>query len=168
MEAAKRGKSLLVYDSVFGNTEKIARAIGNTVNSGGAVEICRVSDYKPELLADVSLVIIGSPTRGFRPTKNIIDLINNMPAGTLKKIRVAAFDTRISTLDIKSKFLSFMVNVFGYAAKPIASRLKKKGGSLIIAPEGFFVNDSQGPLKDGELERAVEWGKQISNRINKF
>ena len=44
---------------------------------------------------------------------------------------------------------------------PIADKLEKKGGSLIIPPEGFFVKDSEGPLKDGEIERAVDWAKLI-------
>jgi len=52
-----------------------------------------------------------------------------------------------------------MVGLFGYAAKPIADKLAKKGGTLIAQPEGFFVNGSEGPLKDNELERASTWVK---------
>ncbi|GAI96433.1 unnamed protein product [marine sediment metagenome] len=53
------------------------------------------------------------------------------------------------------------MKLFGYAAKPIADKLEKKGGGLIIPPEGFFIKDSKGPLKDGELERAADWAKLI-------
>jgi hypothetical protein len=53
------------------------------------------------------------------------------------------------------------VKLFGYAAKPIAYKLEKKGGSLVIPPEGFLVKASEGPLKDGELERAADWAKLI-------
>jgi flavodoxin len=49
----------------------------------------------------------------------------------------------------------------GYAAKPIADKLKKKGGKLVLPPEGFFVQGSEGPLKEGEVERAAEWAKQL-------
>jgi hypothetical protein len=52
--------------------------------------------------------------------------------------------------------------VFGYAAKPISEKLRKKGGELIIAPEGFFVKDVEGPLKEGELERAAAWAREIT------
>jgi len=50
-----------------------------------------------------------------------------------------------------------MVGWFGYAAKPIADRLVRKRGSLASPPEGFLVGGSEGPLKEGELERAAEW-----------
>jgi hypothetical protein len=44
-------------------------------------------------------------------------------------------------------------------ARPIADKLVEKGGRLIFPPEGFYVSGTEGPLKDGELERAAEWGK---------
>ncbi|MBA7705071.1 hypothetical protein ES703_113895 [subsurface metagenome] len=72
---------------------------------------------------------------------------------------MAAFDTRISPTDVNSRFLNILVKLFGYAAKPIADKLERKGGELIISPEGFFVKGTEGPLKDGELERAVDWAK---------
>jgi hypothetical protein len=56
----------------------------------------------------------------------------------------------------------FVVKLFGYAAKPIADRLKKKGGELTIPPEGFLVKGTEGPLKEGELERAADWAKSLS------
>ena len=54
-----------------------------------------------------------------------------------------------------------MVKIFGYAAKPIADRLVKKGGKLIAAPEGFFVEGTEGPLTEEELERTEKWVKKI-------
>ena len=58
--------------------------------------------------------------------------------------------------------MNILVKLFGYAAKPIASKLERKGGELIILPEGFFVKDSEDPLKEGELERAADWAKLIT------
>jgi hypothetical protein len=52
----------------------------------------------------------------------------------------------------------------GYAANTIASTLKKKGGQLLVPPEGFLVTGEQGPLKEGELERAARWAGQIQLR----
>jgi hypothetical protein len=57
--------------------------------------------------------------------------------------------------------LSNLVNVFGYAAKPISDRLEKKGGELAVPPEGFYVDGTEGPLTEGELERAADWARQI-------
>ena len=78
---------------------------------------------------------------------------------------MAAFDTRIETSDIPSPVLRTFVKIGGYAARPIADRLKKKGGDLIASPEGFFVAGEKGPLKEGELERAAGWVRR--NRITK-
>jgi len=154
-------KVLIIYDSVFGNTEQIAQAIGNSLGSEENVETLRVSDMKPEQLIGLELLIVGSPTRVFKPTKAIMNFLNKIPLNVLKGTKVAAFDTRISTVDVSSRLLNILVKLFGYAAKPIADKLEKKGGSLIIPPEGFFVIDSKGPLKDGELERAADWVKLI-------
>ena len=80
----------------------------------------------------------------------------------LKGVKVAAFDTRFTMSAIEeSRVLPFFVRLFGYAAKPISDRHKKKGGELIIPPEGFFVEGIEGPLKEGELERAASWAKVI-------
>lgn len=154
-------KALVIYDSVFGNTEKIARAIGKGLESKMDVEILRISDVKPEQLPGVELLIVGSPTRKFSPTAATTNLIKKIPTNGLKSVRAAAFDTRISVTDINSRFLNFMVKLFGYAAEPVANRLRKKGAELIASPEGFIVNDTEGPLKDGELERAADWAAKI-------
>jgi flavodoxin len=151
-------KALVIYDSVFGNTGKIAQAIGSALGSQEDVEIVRVSDVKPEQLTGLTLLIVGSPTRQFRPT----GATTSIPKNGLEGVKVAAFDTRFTVSEIeKVRILAFFVRIFGYAAKPIADRLEKKGGELVIPPEGFYVGDTEGPLLEGELERAADWAKQI-------
>ena len=153
-------KVLIIYDSVFGNTEQIAQAIGNALGSQEDVEILRVSNVKLEQLTGLKLLIVGSPTRQFRPTAAINNFLKRIPKNGLKGVKVAAFDTRFTMSVIEeSRVLPFFVRLFGYAAKPVSDRLKKKGGELIIPPEGFYVKDSEGPLKDGELERAAAWAR---------
>jgi len=154
-------KALVIYDSFFGNTEQIAQAIGHALGSQGDVEMRRVSDVKPEQLTGLNLLIVGSPTRGFRPTPAISGLLKSIPRNGLQGVTVAAFDTRISVDDVDSSVLRLLVKLFGYAAEPIAGRLKKKGGALALPPEGFIVKGMEGPLQEGELERAADWAKQI-------
>ena len=155
-------KAMVVYDSAFGNTEQIAQAIGNALGSQEDVQTLRVSQVKPEQLTGLSLLIVGSPTQRFRPTEAIKNLLKRIPKNGLKGVKVAAFDTRFTMSDIEEiPVLPFFVRLFGYAAKPISDRLKKKGGELIIPTEGFFVEGIEGPLKEGELERAVDWARQI-------
>ena len=154
-------KTLLIYDSVYGNTEKIAQAIGEVLRSRDEVTILKAIDVKPEHFSNVTLLIVGSPTQAFSSTSPIKKFITNIPKQGLKGVNVATFDTRIAIEDIDSRILPTMVKLFGYAAKPIADSLGKKGGKLIIAPEGFFVKGTEGPLKEGELERAAGWAEQI-------
>ncbi len=155
-------RTLVVYDSIFGNTEQIAQAIGRALGSPDDVQVRRVSDVQPEELGAAELFIVGSPTRAFRPTPATSNLLKAVPAGGLNGVRVAAFDTRIAVEDTGSAILGFMVRIFGYAAKPLADALQKKGGRLIAPPEGFYVQDREGPLKEGELERAERWARQLA------
>lgn len=156
-------KTLVLYDSVFGNTEKIAQSIGAAL---GEAPVCRVSQVTPEQLSSLTLLVAGSPTRAFRPTPATTSFLKGIPRDTLKGVRVAAFDTRIAVEDTNSWVLAIFVRIFGYAAAPIANLLKKKGGELLALPEGFYVKASEGPLKDGELERAAEWARQLQRRIS--
>ena len=158
-------KVLIVYDSVFGNTEKIAQAIGSGLGSQVDVKLFRVTDIKVEQVAGLDIFIAGSPTRGFRPTPTLRDFLKSIPRNGLKGVRVAAFDTRIAVEDVDNPILPTFVKVFGYAAKPIADQLQKKGGELCVPAEGFFVKDTEGPLKEGELERAAEWPKRILGKL---
>jgi len=158
-------KALVIYDSAFGNTEKVAQAMGEALGSQTDVEVLRVTDVQPEQLRGLNVLIVGSPTQAFQPLPAIKDFLKSIPTQGLAGVKVAAFDTRLSMDDIESPVgrfvLRFFVKLFGYAAKPIADRLTKKGGELMIPPEGFFVEDTEGPLKRGELERAVGWVQQI-------
>lgn len=156
---------LVVYESYFGNTEQIARAIyealSRTQDALGTVRLLNAAGVKPEDLAGVGLLVVGSPTRGFRPTEATVAFLKGIPKGSLRGVRVAAFDTRILLETIDSKALRWMVNTGGYAAKHIASSLQKSGGELVAPPEGFLVTGEEGPLKDGELERAAAWANKL-------
>ena len=154
-------KILIIYDSFFGNTANIARAIGEALSPKNQVEVVRISALKPEQLTGVDLLIVGSPTRAFRPTKPIVKFLKNLPNGALKNVQVAAFDTRINPAEGNSRFLNICVKLFGYAAGPLARLLVRKGGRQICEPAGFFVKASEGPLKEGELQRATEWVKNV-------
>ncbi len=158
-------KSRILYDSVFGNTEEIAKAMYNAINANIDTEISRVNDTHPQDLLNYDLLIVGSPTRAFSPTPSTSKLLKQIKARGLKDTFIAAFDTRMEIDKINSKFLKVMEKLFGYAAKPIADLLIKKGGKLVAPPEGFIVDGEQGPLKAGELERAANWAKTLLTQI---
>jgi flavodoxin len=144
-------KALIVYDSTYGNTEKIAKAIGAALT--GEVKVLRAGEVNPAELNAFDLLVIGSPTYGGRPMPSVAELLNKIPESAIKGKNIAAFDTRIPTK---------LAKIFGYAADRIAKNLKEKGGNLVVPGEGFFVNGKEGPLKEGELERAASWAKELT------
>ncbi len=155
-------KYLVIYDSIFGNTEKIARAIGQELAKSGQGETLRVSDVGAGQLADLDLLVVGSPTRAFQPTPAVKDLLKSLPGSALKGIQAAAFDTRMDVKEVNNLILTVMAGIFGYAAGTIAGVLKQKG-ALVLTPEGdFFVTGSEGPLHDGEMERAAQWAARLA------
>jgi flavodoxin len=153
-------KALVIYDSVFGNTEKIALAVGEAAGA----QVVKVGALQDGALAGVTLLLVGSPTRGFRPTEGIQKLLKGLPKNALKGVAVGGFDTRMDVKEVKNRVLTFMEGIFGYAAEPIAKALVKCGGRQAVPPAGFFVHGSEGPLWDGELERAKEWGRQAAGK----
>ena len=119
--------ALIVYDSVFGNTEKVAQAIGAALGPQGNVETLPVSQVTVDQLRGLDLLIVGSPTRGFRPTEAISQLLKTLPKNQLADVSVAAFDTRIWLTTIDSSVFRLIVDKGGYAASTLANALKKKG-----------------------------------------
>jgi flavodoxin len=159
-------KTVVVYDSMFGNTEKIAQAVGGALAGAGEVLTVRVKDAKPDVLAGAALVVAGTPTHGGRPSPTMKEWLDALPAKSLAGAKVAAFDTRMVKEDIKSAVARFFVGLFGYAADPLNKTLVKLGGAPVVQPEGFRVLDREGPLKDGEIERAAAWGAQVLAAAN--
>ena len=149
---------LVVYDSMYGNTEKIAQAIGSAIGA----DVRAVKEVTSDQLVAVDALVVGSPTQAFQPLKSVKNWVKNLPAGTLKGVRIAAFDTRADVAQIGNRLLTLLTRLFGYAAEPLSAWLEKKGGSIIVAPEGFIVEGKEGPLRTGEIERATNWAKQIS------
>ncbi len=152
-------KALVIYDSVFGNTERLAREIGKAL--GSEVPVVLVGKVTPADLAGLDVLLVGSPTRGFKPTPAFTGVLEALPADSLRWVKVSAFDTRIPLESIKSRLIRSIVKRGGYADKPIGETLVRKGGELAIPTGGFFVAASEGPLQKGELERAAEWAKGI-------
>ena len=153
---------MIAFDSQFGNTEKVARAIAEGLDSAGEVVVRLVSSVQPGDIQGLDLLVVGSPTQRFRPTEATSKFLKSIHRGGLVDVGVASFDTRFTQEEIdKIKMLSFFVGIFGYAAKPIADGLVKKGGKLLLPPEGFYVDGIEGPLLPGKLERARTWGESL-------
>jgi flavodoxin len=147
-------KTCIVYDSKYGNTETVAKAMGGALP--GSVKVLRAEKDALSDLKAGDLLILGSPTWGGKPTQAVQAVLQAVPGDGLKGVRTAAFDTRVSNPVAK---------LFGNAAVKIADALQKKGGTPAAGPEGFFVEKSRGPLRSGEKERAAQWAKSIATSV---
>lgn len=136
-------KTLVVFDSNFGNTRQVAGYIAGQI--GSSASLMHVDDFKQRDLEGVGLLIVGCPINAWSPTPKIKAFLNKMAARKLNGINVAAFDTRIRS------FIS------GNAAKKIARSLTRSGGHLLVPGEGFYVKAKEGPLFEGEQKRVQEW-----------
>lgn len=151
-------EQLVIFDSVFGNTAKIAKAIGEAL---GDAPVKKISEISKADLENVKILFVGSPTRAFNPTPEVNNFLKGLERSALNGVKAAAFDTRIPLDKAEPGFLRFMIKIFGYADTKIVKQLSKAGATIAIDSEGFAVKDSEGPLADGELERAKAWAKKI-------
>jgi hypothetical protein len=164
-------RTVVVFESMFGNTKEIAKAIGSGLSEHGAVDMVEVGTAESAIPAGVDLVVVGGPTHAHgmsRPgTRRGAE--NDEKASTIGQTRVglrdwlarlerppagvaaAAFDTRFD----KPEWLT------GSAARGADRQLRRLGFDVLAPAESFFVAKSYGPLVDGELERARRWGSRL-------
>ena len=155
--------ALVIYNSAYGNTAQIARAIGDALGSPADVAILQVGEVTPDHLSGLRLLIVGSPTQRFSATPAITSFLKGLPERHLNGVKVAAFDTRFTREHMKSvsSVLSFSAGLVGnsaYAAKSIAAGLKKKAAIWSLRPKGFYVQKTRkDPCWKVSSSRAAEW-----------
>lgn len=147
--------TLVVYDSQFGNTERIAQVIADTLHALGQAQAVRAMPGGRIEIEGVEMLIVGSPTQGWRPTQPIQSFLDGLSPERLRGISIACFDTRFR----KSRWLT------GSAAGVMAKILRKMGITPVVPPESFFVVGKEGPLYDGELDRAGIWARMLFTRV---
>ena len=164
-------RALVVYESLWGNTEKVARAIGTGLGADYELEILD-SDAAPPSADGFDLLVVGGPTHAFsmtrpntradavkshgaphEPARGIREWLNQLEKdGT--GIPSAAFDTRVDKPRLP-----------GSAAKAAKHELHSLGFATEIKQRSFHVHNYAGPLVDGELDRAFEWAGEILEQL---
>ena len=153
-------KVLVLYDSLYGNTKKVAEAVAGALKKFGTVKLVPVKSAKLTDLKSVDLLVVGSPTHAGRAKPELQAFLDSIPTGGLRGKRVAAFDTRVAAADV-NVFLKLLITVIGFAAPKITKTLVAKGGTRAADPAGFIVTGKEGPLKDGELPRVAKWASSL-------
>jgi flavodoxin len=149
---------LIVFDSMFGNTERIAWAMGAALASQATVAVKRVADVPVADPATFDLLIVGGPTQRHGASPALAAWLEGLGRRTLSGVPAAAFDTRYRMSPLLS----------GAAARVVARRLRRAGCRLVTAPESFLIERHQPPpgeqrrhdverLEAGEVERAGAW-----------
>ncbi len=155
-----------MYESLWGNTEAIARAIAQGL--GDNTEVVDVAN-SPTITDDIDLIVAGGPTHAFSMTREntregamqqgatqgstklgLREWMNALPSHRPHQ-RIATFDTRVD----KVRMLP------GSAARAAAKVARKRGYEQLGHSESFYVNDVGGPLLEGEVERARTWGNLL-------
>ena len=148
--------ALIVCYSKFGNTTKIAEAIAETLGSDGSAHVISMDQLSVSDLTGIDLVVAGTPTHRMNLPEAVRPVFETLPRRILRGTPVAAFDTSYKMSAWLARFT---------AARRLLSRLRKLGGKRILPPETFHVVEREGPLYDGEIERAREWASLILERI---
>jgi hypothetical protein len=167
-------KAVVAYESIYGNTRRIAEAIAAGLEPLGEVAVISVNHEDSGGADGADLLVVGGPTHMHGLATSMSrkqaaqaaeeedvsvepgaaegpGLRNWLSERAGEGTPAAAFDTRID----RSAVLT------GAAARGIAKRLRRRGYELLADPESFFVEDSEGPLAAGELDRARAWGESL-------
>jgi flavodoxin I len=148
-------KAVVVYDSKFGNTERLARAIAERLGTGEAAPVVAATAASARDLAGIDLLALGGPTQGHGVSAALRTFIDRLPEDAVQGMPAVTFDTRLDWPKVLS----------GSAAARSARRLTRKGARLVVPPESFIVQGSEGPLADGELDRASKWADGVLAKV---
>ncbi len=140
---------LISYDTLHGNTEQIAKAIAERLESAGEVVVKKMEETGPDDVRSADLVVAGCPVHAWNMSRGARAFVKALARERFEGKRAAAFDTKL-----ESRFA-------GSAAKRLLRELEKRGFQMAAAPESFFVTGMEGPLKEGETERARMFGVKL-------
>jgi hypothetical protein len=161
-------KAVVVYESLWGNTAAVARAIAEGIGSGA--QALSTAEATGEAMTGADLIVAGAPVIGFRlPTDETREGARTNPGGKPPRPADLSHPSMRSWLDAlptghgrSAAFDTEVRGPFGKAAPTIAEALEEAGYARLADPVGFTVAGRFGPLRKGELERARRWGVELA------
>jgi len=153
-------KGIVVYDTSYGNTKTIAETIAETLKeSGFEVHLSHVKDVKELNAKDYDFLVLGSPTRIGNMSFTLSRFIGGKIKGEEWKNKpFASFDTELRG-NIEKGGAS--------AAEKIAKNLSEKGLKQILPILKTAVLGNKGPLKEGEIENARKYARELASKLKK-
>lgn len=163
-------KAVVVYESLWGNTAAIARAIAEGIGPGTQAV---TTDAAPvEAIADADLIVAGAPVLAFSlPTDAMRDSVASSEVGAPRPPDLAHPSLR-SWLDSlpagSGRCAAFETRIWWSprgATGDIEKRMERAGYRTVAKAQKFVVKDKYGPLREGEAERAREWGRELARTL---
>jgi len=144
----------IIYDTKYGNTKLVAEKIAEGIKEVKGIET-EVSDVKQvdlKKLADVDAILIGAPNHMGAPSRTIMKFIDDLAKHKLKAKGVAVFDTHMMQDE--------------RAVPKMEERISEKLPALkLMTPGlGIRVDGMKGPITEGELPKAIGFGKKIATQ----
>src|SRR4051794_34576661 len=155
--------SIVVYESVWGNTAAVAEAIAEGLETRAFATDAVPADE----LAGADLIVAGSPVFGFSlPTERMRkSILHGESDGPPPDLSHPSLRSWLDSLPLsQGRCAAFETRIWWSprgATGTIEKRLSARGYSPIAKAEKFVVRDKYGPLRDGELDRAREWGRSL-------
>jgi flavodoxin len=166
-------RTLVVYESMFGNTERIARAIAGGLERHADVEIHDVREVPADAVREADLIVAGGPTHAFsmsRPSTRADATKQGAPQRDaavglrewLAGLRTSQHSALVATFDTR---VDKVRHLPGSAAKSAWKTARHLGFRMAAKPHSFYVSDTPGPLLTGEVERAESWGEALGTEL---
>ena len=150
--------ALVVYHSEYGNTQQVAEAIVDAFQRAGAARTLSADHLTEAELSDVDLFVMGTPTHKMNLPEAVRPVFEGLPQRALRGVPIAAYDTSYTMSAFLARFT---------AAKRLDGKLRRLGGKRLVPPETFHVErHHEGPLCNGEIERARRWAESILERLD--
>jgi len=163
-------RALVVYESMFGNTKTIAQAVADGLAAFLPVELVEVGDAPITIADDIELLVVGGPTHAFGLTRPDTRRTALRQAGRdlasartglrewLATVRYTLAGTAAATFDTRIR----QPHLPGSAARAAERRLRRRGFRLVSRAQSFYVVGTDGPLLNGEVQRARHWAERVA------
>ena len=161
--------AIVVYESHWGNTEAVARAIAAGLGPGATA--VTTDEAAVAVLTEPDLVVAGAPLMALRlPTEKTVEALHPIPEEPTPDVSHPTMRTWLTTIpEGRGWFAAFETKLHwspGGATGAIAKGLKTAGYREICPARKFQVESKTGPLRDGELEKARLWGRELAERLH--
>lgn len=150
-------KTLIVYDSFFGNTEKVANKLYEILSKSQKTKLAHVSEAQNLNIEQYDLIVVGSPTRYYNPTPAITSFVRELKTVS---VNVAFFDTR---LDAEGHWLMGpMEKIFKFASDTMEILVRNTKAKQMISSLGVYVTGTEGPIARNAMKDVENWAKLLT------